>query len=275
MQVKPRVLVVGAGSPNADMVAEVLRSDGVDAEWTDQVKRPSPTRLFKTDVVYGIYLQTCSRYILVAKFLGKKTIVHFVGSDAYWMNRERSYWRQRYWQFVLNHCDLIFYVSPHLEELVGRKGFVLPFPISTEAFRCAKQIQTAPDRDTLYYCPSGEANEKIYRLSWILEYARAHPNERITIIGNRSHPASYRINLPNVEIVPFVERSQMPALYKRHKTLIRMTTEDGLARMVHEALLSGLRVLYNGKEVTEVPPEREPQRFAATFKRVVFGICRE
>jgi hypothetical protein len=45
--------------------------------------------------------------------------------------------------------------------------------------------------------------------------------------------------------------------------------------MVHEALLSGLTVLYNGKEVTEVPPEREPQRFAATFKRAVSEICKE
>jgi hypothetical protein len=274
MQAKPKVLVVGAGSPNADMVAEVLRSDGVNADWTDKVRHPNLRRLFKTDVVYGIYLQTCSRYILVAKLLAKKTIIHFVGSDAYWMNRERSYWRKNYWRFVLNHCDLIFYVSPHLEELVGRKGICLPFPISTEAFRRAKLTQTTPDRDILYYCPSGEANERIYRLSWVLDYARAHPNEKITIIGNSSHPASYQVNLPNVEVIPFVERFLMPALYKRHKTLIRMTTEDGLARMVHEALLSGLRVIYNGKDVSEIPPEREPQQFAATFKRAISGICK-
>ena len=267
--------MVGAGSPNADIVAEVLRANGVDAEWTDEVRRPSLKMIFKVDVVYGIYLQTCSRYILPAELLGKKTIVHFVGSDAYWMNRERSYWRKRYWSFVLNHCDLIFYVSPHLEDLVGRKGFVLPFPISTEAFREAREVETVAARDVLYYCPSGEANEKIYRLSWILDYADEHPNEKITIIGNSSHPASYRTNLPNVEVIPFVERSQMPALYKQHKMLIRMTTEDGLARMVHEALLSGLRVVYNGKEVTEVPPEREPRQFAATFKRIVSGIYKQ
>jgi hypothetical protein len=275
MQPRPRILVVGAGSPNADIVAEVLRLNGVNAEWTDEVRRPSLKRIFKVDVVYGIYLQTCSRYILAAKLLGRKTIVHFVGSDAYWVKREESYWRQRYWRFVLNHCDLIFYVSPHLEELLGRKGFVLPFPISTEAFREAKRIQTPAERDVLYYCPSGEANEKIYRLSWILDYAREHPDEKITIIGNSSHPASYSINLPNVEIIPFVKRTQMPALYKRHKTLIRMTSEDGLARMIHEALLSGLRVVYNGKEVTEVPPEREPKRFAATFKQALLSIYKE
>jgi hypothetical protein len=130
-----------------------------------------------------------------------------------------------------------------------------------------------PDRDVLYYCPSGEANERIYRLSWIVDYAREHPNEKITIVGNISHPANYRIPLPNVEIIPFVERSQMPGLYKRHRILIRMTTEDGLARMVHEAILSGLRVVYNGKEMTEVPDEREPSKFASAFGRALGDIC--
>ena len=266
------MLVVGAGSPNADIIAETLQSNGVDADWTDRVKVPSYHLIRRCDVVYGIYLQTCSRYILAAKWLGKKTIVHFVGSDAYWVNREQSFWRRRYWRFVLNHCDLIFYVSPHLEQLVGRKGVVLPFPISTVAFRNAKQIPISPDRDVLYYCPCGGANEKIYRLSWIVTYAREHPNEKVTIIGNSSHPANYRLDLPNVEAIPYVERSQMPNLYRRHRTLIRMTTEDGLPRMVDEAILCGLKVIYNGKEVTEVPPEREPAEFASAFKRVLAKI---
>jgi hypothetical protein len=220
-------------------------------------------------VVYWIYLQTCSRYILAAKLLGRKTIVHFVGSDAYWVKRELSSWRQRYWRYVLRHCDLLFYVSPHLEEMIGHKGLVLPFPIATEAFKRGKLLQVTPDRDVLYYCPSGEANEKIYRLSWIIEYAKAHPEEKITIIGNVAHPANYTIQLPNLGVIPFVERSQMPALYRRHKRLIRMTTEDGLPRMVHEALLCGLQVTFNGHTMKDVPKEREPTEFASTFRKAL------
>jgi hypothetical protein len=265
----PKVLVVGAGSPNADMVAEVLRSNGIDAEWTDRVKLPSPREILRCDVVYGIYLQTCSRYILAAKMLGRKTILHFVGSDAYWVKRELSSWRQRYWRYVLRHCDLLFYVSPHLEEMIGQKGIVLPFPIATEAFRQGRLLQVLADRDVLYYCPSGEANEKIYRLSWIIEYLKAHPEEKITIIGNVAHPANYVIQLPNLEVIPFVARSQMPALYRRHKRLIRMTTEDGLPRMVHEALLCGLQVTFNGQVMKDVPKEREPTEFASTFRKAL------
>jgi hypothetical protein len=70
------------------------------------------------------------------------------------------------------------------------------------------------------------------------------------------------VNLPNVEVVAFVERSQMPAFYRRHKRLIRMTTEDGLPRMLSEALLCGLSVNFNGKEINTIPNERDPKEFA-------------
>lgn len=271
-QQEPRVLVVGAGSPNADLVAEVLQLNGIDAEWTDRVEIPDLGLILKSDLVYGIYLQTCSRYILAAKLLGKKAIVHFVGSDAYWVARELSSWRQMYWKFVLGHCDLLFYVSPHLEAKIGRKGVILPFPIATQEFKRGRLLKVSPDRDILYYCPSGPANERIYRLSWIMEYAGTHPEEKITIIGNIAHPARYATPFPNVQVTPFVKRSQMPMLYKRHKRLIRMTTEDGLPRMVHEALLCGLQVIYNGQEIKDVPKEREPSEFASTFRRALLEL---
>jgi hypothetical protein len=63
----------------------------------------------------------------------------------------------------------------------------------------------------------------------------------------------------------------MPAFYKRHRKLIRMTTEDGLPRMLSEALLSGLEVEFNGKTVREIPSERVPKQFAATFEQVLLS----
>lgn len=265
--------MVGAGSPNADLVAEVLSSNGIEAKWTDRVKIPNLGLIRKADVIYGIYLQTCSRYILVGKFLGKKTIVHFVGSDAYWVARELSSWRQTYWRIVLRQSDKLFYVSPHLEGMIGRKGVILPFPIATDQFRQSKNLKISAERDVLYYCPSGTANERIYRLSWILDYAQAHSDEKITLIGNISHPANYQIPLSNVKVIPFVERSKMPTLYRQHKRLIRMTTEDGLPRMVHEALLCGLKVTFNGQEIRTVPKEREPQKFASTIRKTLDELC--
>ena len=267
-----RILVVGAGSPNADMVADVLKENGFRAEWTDRIRFPDPLLIRKFDIVYGIYIQTCSRYILVGKMLGKKTIVHFVGSDAYWYSRERSIWRRLYWRLVLHSTDLILYVSRHLEQMVRRPGFVLPFPIRTDEFRRSELREIQPERDVIYYCPSGVANEKVYQLSWIVKYAHDHPEEKITIIGNESHPANFTIQLPNVEVLPFVPQSEMPQLYRMHKRLIRMTTEDGLPRMIHEALLAGIDVIFNGEPIRQIPPEREPAEFSKTFLAAISSL---
>jgi hypothetical protein len=268
----PRILVVGAGTPNADFVAQVLTDNGFAADWTDQLRFPNPRILRKCDVIYGIYLQSCSRNILVGKLLGKKTIVHFVGSDAYWYAREQSLWRRLYWNLTLRLTDLVLYVSPHLTEFVGRNGVVLPFPIETDEFKQTSLREIEPERDVLYYCPSGEANQRIYQLSWIIDYAKSHPEQKITVIGNQSHPAHYKIQLPNVQVIPFVPQSEMPVLYRKHKRLVRMTLEDGLPRMVHEALLAGIEVIYNRDRVLEVPPERDPRQFSLSFAKALNAI---
>jgi hypothetical protein len=265
-----RILVVGAGSPNADMVAEVLNANGFHAAWTDRIRRPNPFRIRNFDLVYGIYLQSCSRYIIVGKLLRKKTLIHFVGSDAYWMAREKSILRRFYWRIVLRLTDIILFVSPHLKNMVRREGFVLPFPIASSEFQ-SSQLRSQPDRDILYYCPGGARNAEIYRISWIIDYAKQHPNEQITIVGNVTHPARYHVELPNVQVVPYVGRAEMPAFYKRHRKLIRMTTEDGLPRMLSEALLSGLEVEFNGQQVKDIPRERAPYEFANTFEQILIS----
>ncbi len=267
-----RVLVVGTGSPNADLVADVLSSHGIPAKPVLKVKFPHPFLIHRFDVVYGIYLQTCSRYIIAAKALGKKTIVHFVGSDAYRVERERSFVKQLYWRTVLRCTDAVLYVSSHLQPMVGREGFILPFPIAVSEFRRPELRGILPERDVLYYCPGGTVNERVYRLDWIIDYARSHPSVTVTVLGSIAHPANYKIALPNVEVIPCIERDKMPQLYRRHRKLIRMTTEDGLPRMIHEALSCGLEVEFNGKMINEIPPERDPNEFAKSFNKVLSAI---
>jgi len=264
-----RILVVGTGSPNADMVAEALRANGFRAAWTDKVRFPNPLKLRRFDLIYGIYLQTCRRYIIAGKLLGKKTLIHFVGSDAYGIAREGSLWRRLHLRIVMHLTDCVLYVSPHLETLVKRPGFVLPFPIAFSEYQSQDLRRIQPDRDILYYCPGGALNAKIYRLSWIIDYAKQHPNEKITILGSIHYPAKYQIELPNVLVIPYVDRKDMPNFYRRHRKLIRMTTEDGLPRMLHEGVLCGLEVMFNGKEVRDVPPERDPREFSRTFARML------
>ena len=264
-----RVLVVGAKSTTADFVAKLLNEHGYAAKRTEKLKFPNPLVIRQFDIIYGIYLQSCSRYIPLAKCLGRKTILHFIGSDAYWYSRDRSPWRRIYWKIVLRCTDLIFYVSPHLKLLVKSAGDILPLPIDVREFKRSNTNKIEPDRDVLYYCPSGAANEKIYRLDWVLRYATGHPEQKITIVGNQTNPAKYEIQLPNVLVIPFVPQNEMQQLYWRHKQLIRMTTEDGMPQMLHEAILAGLEVIFNGQTIREFPQERLPEYFSRSFTEAV------
>jgi hypothetical protein len=265
-----RILMVGARGCNNEVVVEALRSRGFEVEYTEDVKIPDPVKLREVDVVYGAHLQTASRYMAAAEALRKKTIIHFVGSDAYRYADEKGL-RKLFWRFVVYACELALYTSPHLMEFVGKKGAALPFPINVNEFKKARG-SVQPDRDTLYYCPGGHFSAKIYRLDWILNHAKKHPEEKITIIGNAASPAHHRINLANVEVIPFMPQEKMPELYAKHRRLIRMTSQDGLPRMLDEALLCGLEVIFNGKKITNTVPERDPEVFARRFEEELLKI---
>lgn len=253
--------MVGSKELSSEIVADALR-DRFEVEYVEKAKIPHLSKLKESDVVYGIHLQTCSRYIVAAKALRKKSIIHFVGSDAHRYARERGM-RRLYWRTAVHVCDLVFYVSPHLMELVERRGAVLPLPIRVDLFKKSTD-NTSPEKDILYYCPGKGAI--VYRLSWILDYAKKHPNERITITGNPRDPADHKVDMPNVEVIPFVPHDRMAELYARHRQLIRMTTQDGAPSMLDEALLCGLEVIFNGRKVTKILPERNPDVFARRFE---------
>lgn len=269
-----RVLVIGWGSPQPEFVTNVLRSNGFYAERKGArilELVPNPFVIRRFDVIYGMYLHTCGYYLLAAKVLGKKAVVHFVGSDAYRLARSSSL-KKAFWTLILRTFDVRLYVSQHLQRLVGARGFVLPFPIATDDFRSRSLGHVRPDRDVLYYCPGGRDAAETYRLDWITDYAARHPDEKVTIIGSATQPALYDVHLPNVEVIPYVPRSQMPFLYRKHKMLIRTTSQDGFPKMIHEALLCGLTVIFNGKEIKSVPEAREPSNFATAFRKIIYTL---
>jgi hypothetical protein len=263
-----KILMVGSKGSYNEVVVDALGNRGFYIEYTEKIRIPDLLKIRKFDVVYGAYLQTCSRYIAAAKMMGKKTLIHFVGSDAYRYSREKGL-RKQFWKWVIHNCDVILYVSSHLVKLVGKQGKILPFPIHVNKF--TTQVHS-PERDILYYCPGGDENARIYRLDWIIDYAKKHQDEKITIIGSQSHPAKYKVEVSNVEVIPFVPHERMNEVYAKHKQLIRMTAEDGMPRMVDEALLCGLDVIFNGKRIIELPYERNPEIFAQKFEEILLKI---
>lgn len=242
-----KVLFVGTG--NADVLARQFSYYDVDAH----VLTPSkwflnPFEYKSFDIVYGVYLMDfCSSFPIV-KLLRKKCVIHIVGSDAFRYVNVRSGLeriRKKLWDLILDQSEEVFFVTMELKETMGfKKGQIIPIPIDTKKFK--KPEFTGEKRDILYYCP----DPRVFRLEWILDYAKKHSNETITIVGYKG-----TVNMPNIETIPSVPYDEMPLLYSRHRRLIRMTTHDGCPKMPYEACLCGLDVVWNDKKITEVPPE--------------------
>jgi len=232
------------GTSNADILARQLRYYGVHAKAMPPPKLPTLFPLRKFDIIYGIYLMSLTRHVPSIKLLRKKSLIHIIGSDAFRYATAHGL-KKDLWKLALETYDEVLYVTKELQQLIGlEKGKVVPIPIDTKIFK--KLEYKEEKRDILYYCPK----PKTYRLQWILQYAREHPNETITILSYL-----YSVNLPNVKVIPYWPYEKMPVLYSMHRRLIRMTTHEGYPKMPYEALLCGLEVIWNNQRTTEVPEE--------------------
>jgi len=232
------------GSLNAEILARQLRYYGVDAQADLPLKFLGSSFFRSFDVIYSVCFLRSLTLAFSSKSLGKKFVVHFIGSDAFEYTVERGF-EKAISNLILKMCDEILYVTDELKQLVGlEKGKVIPIPIDTKMFR--QKEYDGEKRDILYYCP----NPEIYRENWIAKYAKDHPEKTISILG--SH---HSFDLPNVKSIPHMPYHQMPKVYNMHRCLIRMTIHDGCPKMPYEALLCGLGVIWNGQRVTAVPKE--------------------
>lgn len=237
-----RVLLTG--SFNAQILARQLRYYDIEAYVVEPWKLIGTTVFRGSDVFYLVYFSLPMALVSFSRSLSKKCVVHFVGSDAFYY-ASHSGFRKTMSSFALKSYDQVLYVTEELRRLVRLRGDVVPIPIDTRMFR--PEEHDGEKRDILYYCAHPH---EIYRVDWIIEYAKSHPEKTITVVGY-----DHLLNLPNVKTVPYVAYDQMPKIYNWHRCLIRMTTEDGYPKMPYEALLCGLKVFWNGQEITRVPDE--------------------
>ena len=238
-----KILLVG--TDNARILAQQLQYYRINANVIPPPEIPNPFLLRKYSIIYGIYLLSLTRTTPLIKLLNKKSLIHIIGSDAYKYAKTTESMKKMLWKLTLNTCNEILYVTAELKQVMKtEKGKIIPIPIDTRMFK--KQKHHGEKRDILYYCPDPE----IYRLEWILDYAKEHPKETISILG---YP--HQIRLPNVKVIHSMPYHKMPELYCMHRRLIRMTTHDGYPKMPYEALLCGLEVSWNNQRTTKIPEE--------------------
>jgi len=65
-------------------IVDTLKNRGFQIEYVDEMKIPNPLKLRGFDIVYGACLQTCSRYLMAAQMLGKKSGESSASDEQEW-----------------------------------------------------------------------------------------------------------------------------------------------------------------------------------------------
>lgn len=216
--------------------------------------------LAKSHCVYIVYAQpNKSLELIFARLLGKKVIMHWIGTDVY--------------NCIHNSDSIVCYTgnihhlagSPLLHEELKSVGIasdiipIIPFGIHLD-------LMNMPERhEALVYLPEGK--EEFYRADLIRELAVRNPQVKFHIVANAGYEP---LRLENVIFHGRLEIDEMNKLYHEISILVRLPEHDGLSMMVIEALAKGKQVLYKYKHPFVYTPEKfEPGSIDAEFKKIL------
>jgi hypothetical protein len=197
--------------------------------------------VLRADLIYligGDLRPNC--YYRLALLLGKKMIIHWVGSDI----REMEAWQAegRVISKILlqkaEHWAEVDWTAVELTNL-GVKALIVP--LTPADF--PEQVPDLPEKFVaLTYLPPQKA--EFYGEEQILHLAREFSEVTFLIVGSEptQRPASWP---PNMVSVGWVD--EMSRFYPEITVLIRMTRYDGLSFMVLEALARGRHVIWSRK----------------------------
>jgi hypothetical protein len=132
-------------------------------------------------------------------------------------------------------------VAPHLvDELasIGIDARFVPSVLDPEFVQPGMVRWDKMPRPILIYLP--DSRKEFYRIELIEPVIASNPDLEFIVVADRTHALAL---YPNVESLGWV--TDMRALYERAGCVLRMTTHDGLPRMLMEALLHGLYAIYS------------------------------
>lgn len=195
-------------------------------------------KLKDVDTVYRIWADEFNLWMILAKLLGKKTVIHWIGTDVFnFINQKKSF---RKCKIIQRFIDRNLTVSELLQEELEYKGVkseivpILPEYVSGEIGLPASK------HAVLAYIPQGK--EEFYDINLTLDVARNFKGINFYIIANDG--SCIKDYDSNVFFLGRINEKEMDLIYNKVSVLIRIPKHDGLPKMVLEALLMGKEVIY-------------------------------
>lgn len=187
----------------------------------------------KIDILYfgyGVYYFPIA--IIIAKILGKKVIMHWIGSDV--LEFDKSAHKKIILKKVDIHLACSHLIASELKKY-NIDAKVIPIIPLDMKFSLSKMPKK---HAAMFYLPTNK--EDFYGIDYLYHLAKSFPTTTFYVVGNekRIFKENNIINLGRVSL------EEMNDLYDKISILVRTPKHDGLSIMLLEALMRGKEVIY-------------------------------
>ena len=217
-----------------------LQNAGIESKKIPFSKVKAPFKMLDIDIIHCFYMPESTKFFKLAKILGKKTVLHWIGSDVLRVitdpgRREKALKTTKY-------VDLNMALSPWLKEeleTLGIKSHVIPALPKNADFN----VVSFPEQFTvLGYLPV--FRHEFYGSEIIFKLAKEYPQIKFIIVTSAGKGEGKDVfpSIPNLEYRGYIKN--MSVLYDEVTVLVRIPEHDGQSIMVLEALAKGRHVIY-------------------------------
>lgn len=220
--------------------------------------------IFCSDMVYQVYGVDIAQsvYLRLAAFLGKRVIIHWIGTDVL-EAADKFQVTKRVMNQRFEHVDLA--CAEHLRdelEAIGIHAKYIPIiPVDVEL----SPLPMPSEHAALAYIPESKA--LFYGMNEIKLLATHYPQIPFYIVANRGDEEKEMY--PNIHYMGTLQWEELKELYGKCSVMVRCTRHDGLPVMVLEALGLGRQVLYSfAFPYAHTPADRTPEEILNTAEQI-------
>lgn len=241
------ILLDGTQLMFSDRLMQQLHSSGLEIQKLNVasgiaglVKLSGQISRSRAKIVHYLWGAYDAPFYIVPKLLGKKVIVHWLGSDVLSATSNNNNASCRILQRrAYKMADLHLVVSPTLmDELKTICIEATVIPLVPDVPPLKKDVPWPSAHKVYVYLP--EAKQEFYGADAVFRLAQEMPDTDFLITG---HSGTGAPQLPNLKYLSWVE--DIEAVWREVKVYLRLTKHDGLPQALVEALSRGKYVVWS------------------------------